>query len=59
MVEVTAKITNDHDVKTVAENQSVYIYLRVVYRIENLGKLPLTLIEVQSRSYLGDDDIIS
>ncbi len=58
VVEGTAKVTIDHDVKTVTENQSVYIPLGAVHRMENPGKLPLTLIEVQTGSYFGEDDII-
>jgi mannose-1-phosphate guanylyltransferase/mannose-6-phosphate isomerase len=51
-------VTVDSDVKLVAENQSVYIPLGAVHRMENPGKVPLTLIEVQTGSYLGEDDII-
>ncbi|MDA9012519.1 mannose-1-phosphate guanylyltransferase/mannose-6-phosphate isomerase [Alphaproteobacteria bacterium] len=58
VVEGTAKVTIDDDVKTVAENQSVYIPLGTMHRMENSGKLPLTLIEVQTGSYFGEDDII-
>jgi mannose-1-phosphate guanylyltransferase/mannose-6-phosphate isomerase len=58
VVEGTAKVTIDHEVKTVTENQSVYIPLGAVHRMENPGKLPLTLIEVQTGSYFGEDDII-
>ena len=58
VVEGTAKVTVDSDVKLVAENQSVYIPLGAVHRMENPGKVPLTLIEVQTGSYLGEDDII-
>ena len=58
VVEGTAKVTIDDDVKIVAENQSVYIPLGAVHRMENPGKLPLTLIEVQTGSYFGEDDII-
>ena len=58
VVEGTAKVTIDDDVKTVTENQSVYIPLGAVHRMENPGKLPLTLIEVQTGSYFGEDDII-
>ena len=54
----TAKVTIDDEVKTVTENQSVYIPLGAVHRMENPGKLPLTLIEVQTGSYFGEDDII-
>ena len=58
VVEGTAKVTIDDDIKTVTENQSVYIPLGAVHRMENLGKLPLTLVEVQTGSYFGEDDII-
>ena len=54
----TAKVTIDNEVKLVTENQSVYIPLGAVHRMENPGKLPLTLIEVQTGSYFGEDDII-
>lgn len=58
VVEGTAKVTVDDEVKLVGENQSVYIPLGVVHRMENPGKVPLTLIEVQTGAYLGEDDII-
>jgi mannose-1-phosphate guanylyltransferase/mannose-6-phosphate isomerase len=58
VVEGTAKVTVDSEVKLVAENQSVYIPLGAIHRMENPGKVPLTLIEVQTGSYLGEDDII-
>ncbi len=58
VVEGTAKVTLNNDIQTVAENQSVYIPLGAVHRIENPGKQPLTLIEVQTGSYFGEDDII-
>jgi mannose-1-phosphate guanylyltransferase/mannose-6-phosphate isomerase len=58
VVEGTAKVTIDDEVKIVAENQSAYIPLGAVHRMENPGKLPLTLIEVQTGSYFGEDDII-
>jgi mannose-1-phosphate guanylyltransferase/mannose-6-phosphate isomerase len=41
-----------------SENQSTFIPLGVTHRLENPGKLPLELIEVQSGSYLGEDDIV-
>jgi mannose-1-phosphate guanylyltransferase/mannose-1-phosphate guanylyltransferase/mannose-6-phosphate isomerase len=40
------------------ENESVYLPLGCIHRMENPGKIPLTLIEVQSGSYLGEDDIV-
>jgi mannose-6-phosphate isomerase-like protein (cupin superfamily) len=58
VVEGTAKVTVDEEVKLVSENQSVYIPLGAVHRMENPGKLPMVLIEVQTGSYLGEDDII-
>ena len=58
VVEGTAKVTVDSEVKLVSENQSVYIPLGAVHRLENPGKLDMVLIEVQTGSYLGEDDII-
>ena len=58
VVEGTAKVTVDDEVKLISENQSVYIPLGAVHRMENPGKLPMVLIEVQTGSYLGEDDII-
>ena len=58
VVEGTAKVTVDETVKLVTENQSVYIPLGAVHRMENPGKVPMVLIEVQTGSYLGEDDII-
>ena len=58
VVEGTAKVTIDDKVQLITENQSVYIPLGAVHRMENPGKLPMVLIEVQTGSYLGEDDII-
>lgn len=58
VVQGTAKVTVDDEVKLVTENQSVYIPLGAVHRMENPGKLPMVLIEVQTGAYLGEDDII-
>jgi mannose-1-phosphate guanylyltransferase/mannose-6-phosphate isomerase len=58
VVEGAAKVTINDNVQTVTENQSVYIPLGAVHRMENPGKLPLTVIEVQTGSYFGEDDII-
>ena len=58
VVEGTARVTVDKDVKLLGENQSVYIPLGAVHRMENPGKVPMVLIEVQTGSYLGEDDII-
>ncbi|WP_180898243.1 mannose-1-phosphate guanylyltransferase/mannose-6-phosphate isomerase [Martelella soudanensis] len=54
----TAEVTVDEDVKMLTENQSVYIPLGAVHRLSNPGKILLELIEVQTGSYLGEDDII-
>ena len=58
VVEGAAKVTIGEEVKMVGENQSVYIPLGAVHRMENPGKVPMVLIEVQTGSYLGEDDII-
>ncbi len=54
----TARVTVDDKVHLLGENQSVYIPLGAVHRMENPGQIPLELIEVQSGSYLGEDDIV-
>jgi mannose-1-phosphate guanylyltransferase/mannose-6-phosphate isomerase len=54
----TARITRGEEVFILEENQSTYIPLGVKHRIENPGKIPLHIIEVQSGSYLGEDDIV-
>ena len=54
----TARVTCDENVMILTENQSTYIPLGSKHRLENIGKLPLELIEVQSGSYLGEDDIV-
>mgnify|MGYP006406461713 FL=1 len=58
VVEGTAQVTIGETVKLVSENQSVYVPLGEVHRMENPGKLPMVLIEVQTGSYLGEDDIV-
>ena len=58
VVEGTARVTIDSEVRLVTENQSVYIPLGAVHRMENPGKVPMVLIEVQTGIYLGEDDII-
>ena len=58
VVEGTAQVTIDDEVKLVTENQSVYIPLGAVHRMENPGKVPMVLIEVQTGTYLGEDDIV-
>lgn len=54
----TAKVTRDNDETILYEDQSTYIPMGTVHRLENPGKIPLHLIEVQSGSYLGEDDIV-
>jgi mannose-1-phosphate guanylyltransferase len=54
----TAKVTNGDKELLLTENQSTYIPVGVVHALENPGKVPLELIEVQSGSYLGEDDIV-
>lgn len=54
----TAEITNGDRVLTLTENQSTYIPLGEVHRLANPGSIPLEIIEVQSGSYLGEDDIV-
>lgn len=58
VVEGTARVIVDEDVRLISENQSVYIPLGAVHRMENPGKVPMVLIEVQTGAYLGEDDII-
>ncbi len=53
----TARVTLGEEVRLVSENESVYIPLGTKHRLENPGKLPIYLIEVQTGSYLGEDDI--
>ncbi len=58
VVNGTAKVTRDAETLIVRENESVYLPLGCVHRLENPGRIPLTLIEVQSGAYLGEDDIV-
>lgn len=58
VVRGTARVTCGDKTFLLSENQSSYIPLGIVHRLENPGKLPLELIEVQSGSYLGEDDIV-
>lgn len=58
VVEGTAKVTVNEHVELITEGQSIYIPLGAVHRMENPGKLPMVLIEVQTGSYLKEDDII-
>jgi len=58
VVSGTAEVTNGDQVLLLSENQSTYIPLGQVHRLANPGKVPLEIIEVQSGSYLGEDDIV-
>ncbi|HMH18382.1 MAG TPA: mannose-1-phosphate guanylyltransferase/mannose-6-phosphate isomerase [Burkholderiales bacterium] len=58
VVSGTARVTRGDEVKLLSENESTYIPIGTKHRLENAGKLPLFLIEVQSGSYLGEDDIV-
>lgn len=58
VVSGTAKVTKGEETLLLSENQSTYIPVGVVHALENPGVIPLELIEVQSGSYLGEDDIV-
>lgn len=58
VVEGTARVTCDDKVFLLQENESTYIPIGTTHRLENPGRVPLRLIEVQSGSYLGEDDIV-
>ncbi|MBF9059818.1 mannose-1-phosphate guanylyltransferase/mannose-6-phosphate isomerase [Rhodobacterales bacterium HKCCSP123] len=58
VVEGTARVTIGEEEQIVAENQSVYVPLGAVHRLENPGKVDVVLIEVQTGTYLGEDDIV-
>ncbi len=58
VVSGTARVTCGDEVKLLAENQSTYIPVGATHRLENPGTIPLQIIEVQSGSYLGEDDIV-
>ncbi len=58
VVRGAARVTVNELVKTVHENESIYIPIGATHRLENPGKISLELIEVQTGSYLGEDDII-
>jgi len=58
VVKGTAKVTRGDEVVLISEDKSTYIPLGVKHRLENPGAIPLELIEVQSGSYLGEDDIV-
>jgi len=58
VVSGTAKVKNGEKIFMLSENESTYIPLGVVHSLENPGKVPLEIIEIQSGSYFGEDDII-
>jgi mannose-1-phosphate guanylyltransferase/mannose-6-phosphate isomerase len=58
VVKGTAEVTLGNDVRSVHENESIYIPIGSIHRLANPGKIPLELIEVQVGSYLGEDDIV-
>ncbi|MEJ8799463.1 mannose-1-phosphate guanylyltransferase/mannose-6-phosphate isomerase [Trinickia caryophylli] len=58
VVRGTARVTRGDETFLLSENESTYIPLGVTHRLENPGKLPLEIVEVQSGSYLGEDDIV-
>jgi mannose-1-phosphate guanylyltransferase/mannose-6-phosphate isomerase len=58
VVNGTAKVLRGEETVLLSENQSIYIPIGTVHRLENPGKVPLHLIEVQSGAYLGEDDIV-
>ena len=58
VVSGTANVTVDGETKLITENESIYIPIGSVHALENPGKIPLELIEVQTGSYLGEDDIV-
>ncbi|WP_044561438.1 mannose-1-phosphate guanylyltransferase/mannose-6-phosphate isomerase [Azospirillum sp. B4] len=58
VVNGTATVTRDGETHIVRENESIHLPLGSAHRLENAGKIPLNLIEVQSGAYLGEDDIV-
>jgi mannose-1-phosphate guanylyltransferase/mannose-1-phosphate guanylyltransferase/mannose-6-phosphate isomerase len=58
VVNGTALVTRDEEQVILRENESIYLPLGCMHRLENPGRIPLNLIEVQSGPYLGEDDII-
>ncbi|MFP5340106.1 MAG: cupin domain-containing protein, partial [Gammaproteobacteria bacterium] len=58
VVSGTARVTRGEDIELLSENQSTYIPLGTRHRLENPGKVELHMIEVQSGTYLGEDDIV-
>jgi mannose-1-phosphate guanylyltransferase/mannose-6-phosphate isomerase len=58
VVRGTARVTLGEEIRIIHENESVYIPIGTKHRLENPGKIDLELIEVQTGSYLGEDDIV-
>jgi mannose-6-phosphate isomerase-like protein (cupin superfamily) len=58
VVRGTARVTVGEEIRIIHENESVYIPIGTQHRLENPGKIELELIEVQTGSYLGEDDIV-
>ena len=58
VVKGTAKVTKGEETLTISENESVYLPVGIVHALENPGKIMLEIIEVQTGSYLGEDDIV-
>jgi mannose-6-phosphate isomerase-like protein (cupin superfamily) len=58
VVRGTAEVTLDDQARAIHENQSIFIPIGTVHRLANQGKIALELIEVQTGSYLGEDDIV-
>ena len=58
VVSGTAKVTNGDKTFLLSENESTYIPVGVIHALENPGKVPLEIIEIQSGSYLEEDDIV-
>lgn len=58
VVEGSAIVTKGEQAKLLSENESIYIPLGEVHRLENPGKVPMRLIEVQTGTYFGEDDIV-
>ena len=58
VVSGTARVTVGEEIRLLSENESIFVPLGVVHRLENPGKMPMELIEVQTGPYLGEDDIL-
>ena len=58
VVRGTAEVTIDESVRMIHENESIYLPIGCTHRLTNPGKINLELIEVQTGSYLGEDDIV-